>query len=187
MRSLASALDESVSAVSLDSASGESLNAVSRYKQYRGRKQPPWTVHSTPCRGCGQAEHPEGRCASCPAFKSVCDYCGRVGHYSSVCLQKPEHVNPQKRQHPQAGYLRLSGPQAVGTPRNHASTINDVEQAPTLKVHVQSLNGQETVEVLPDSFSWVKKSMPAELISAPERFLNISPSDVKPCAVHCLP
>ena len=41
--------------------------------------------------GCGQAEYLKGCHASCIAFKSVYDYCGRVGHYSSVCLQKPKH------------------------------------------------------------------------------------------------
>ena len=41
--------------------------------------------------------------------------------------------------------------QPPSSPRIRVSTINDVEQAPTLKVHVQPLNGQTTVEVFPDS------------------------------------
>ena len=82
----ASALDPissgSVSVVTHDTAPSESLNAVSRYKQSKGKKgHVSKPVELGSCRGCGQAEHPEGRRTSCPAFKSVCSNCGKVGHY----------------------------------------------------------------------------------------------------------
>lgn len=88
---LDSALSESVNA--LNSASSEAVNAVSRYKQSKGKTMqvsPP--VVSRSCRGCGQAEHPKGRRTSCPAFKSICSNCGKVGLYHNVCLQNPKPI-----------------------------------------------------------------------------------------------
>ena len=134
---------------SLDSASGESVNAVSKYKQARGRRPPP--VESGLCNGCGQTEHPEGRRASCPAFKSACSNCGKVGHYHTVCRQ-PKSGNPgldKKRPH-QTNSLSLSG---LGVVRIRPSmmALNYNDPTPTLTVHVQAFNGQANVEVLPDS------------------------------------
>ncbi len=92
---LDTAVSESVNVVGLDSASSESVNAVSRYKQSKGKKRPVSTpVDSRSCRGCGQAEHPEGRRTSCPAFESLCSNCGKVGHYHTICRQKPKPRNP---------------------------------------------------------------------------------------------
>ena len=170
---------------SLDSASGESLNAVSKYKQARGRRPPP--VESELCNGCGQTEHPEGRRASCPAFKSACSNCGKIGHYHTVCRQ-PKSGNPglnKKRPH-QTNSLSLSGPRQVGAVRIRPSmmALNYSDPAPTLTVHVQALNGQAKVEVLPDSGADISAAGVDFLAHFNESVLNLLPSDVKPRAVN---
>ena len=73
-------LSEFVIAVNLDCTSSDSLCAISRYKQSKGKRQSTPVSHSGSCCGCGQAKHPDGHRASCPEFKSVCSNCGKFGH-----------------------------------------------------------------------------------------------------------
>ena len=192
----ASALDPissgSVSVVTHDTAPSESLNAVSRYKQSKGKKgHVSKPVELGSCHGCGQTEHPEGRRTSCPAFKSVCSNCGKVGHYHNVCLQNSKPHNPSaghsKKLSPQTNSLSLSGPRQVGAPRIRLSSImslNYADPAPTLTVHIQALNGQATVEVLPDSGADISAAGVDFLTHFNKHVLNLLPSDVKPRAVN---
>ena len=186
------ALRESVQVSSLESPSSESVNAVSRYKQTRGKRAQASThVELGSCRGCGQADHPEGRRASCPAFRSVCSNCGRVGHYHNVCLQKSKPSNlaagSNKKPPPQTNALSLTGPRQVGAARvRHPSmmSLNHADPVPTLAVHIQALNGQATVEVLPDSGADINAAGIDFLAHFNEHIPNLLPSDVKPRAMN---
>ena len=94
----ASALDTTVgipvNVASLESPSGESVYAVSRYKQAREDVSTPAELGS--CSGCGRATHPEGRRTACPAFHSVCSNCGKIGHYHTVCQPHQEAASPDQ-------------------------------------------------------------------------------------------
>ena len=142
---------QSTASSALDSASGEEINVVSRYK--RSKKTPVSSVvNPGTCRGCGQAEHPEGRRSSCPAFSSVCTTCGKTGHYHKVCLQKStSSARRDKKTPPQANRLPLSGPLQAGAPGvclSGVRSVNSTDPAPTLAVHVKALNGPNNACVL---------------------------------------
>ena len=96
----------STASSTLDSASGEEINVVSRYKQSKNVKKTP-VVNPGTCRGCGQAEHPEGCHASCPAFSSVCTNCGKTGYYHKVCLQKSTSSARHDKKTPQTVCLSV--------------------------------------------------------------------------------
>ena len=184
----ASTLGESLHTVSLES-DHESINAVSKYKQTNGKgAQVPTRGESGPCRGCGQAEHPEGRRKSCPAFTSVCSSCGKTGHYHAVCHQRPKAPSgPSKKPPPQTNSLSLTGPRQVGAPRvRHPGmmSLNHADPAPTLTVHIKALNGQAMVEALPDSGANICAAGVDFLAHIKEHTLNLLPSEVKPRAVN---
>ena len=128
---------------------------------------------------------------SCPAFKATCSNCGKVGHFHSVCLQNPKPSNPSvgynKKQPPQANSLHITGPRQVGAPRvrtPNIMTLDHTDPAPTLTVHIQALNGQATIEVLPDSGADVSAAGIDFLAHLNEDVRNLLPSDVKPRAVN---
>ncbi len=188
---LDSTLSESVSVASLENPSSESVNVVSRYKQSTkgkgGHVSTPAELGS--CGGCGQAAHAEGRRAACPAFKSVCSNCGKVGHYHKVCRQKTRNPSAghTKELPPQTNSLCVSGPRQIGAARIRCPSmmsLNHADPAPTLAVHIQALNGQATVEVLPDSGADVSAAGVDFLAHFSEHIHNLLPSDVKPRAVN---
>ena len=181
----------SVNVVTHDTDSSESVNAVSRYKQSKGKKGQVHTpIESGFCRGCGRAEHPEGRRTSCPAFKSICSNCGKVGHYRKVCLQSAKAGSPSpshSKKPPQTNSLCLPDSRQVGAPRIRLSSVkglNYADPAPTLTVHVRALNGQASVEVLPDSGADISAAGVNFLAHFNEHVPNLLPSDVKPRAVN---
>ena len=63
-------------------------------------------------------------------------------------------------------------------------SLNDADPAPTLAVHIQALNGQATVEVLPDSGADINAAGIDFLAHFNEHIPNLLPSDVKPRAVN---
>ena len=63
-------------------------------------------------------------------------------------------------------------------------SLNYADPAPTLTVHIQALNGQATVEVLPDSGANISAAGVDFLTHFNEHVLNLLPSDVKPRAVN---
>ena len=63
-------------------------------------------------------------------------------------------------------------------------SLNYADPAPTLTVHIQALNGQATVEVLPDSGADISAAGVDFLTHFNEHVLNLLPSDVKPRAVN---
>ena len=191
----ASALDTTVGipvkVASLESTSGESIYTVSRYKQGTKGKRGPV---STPAElgsssGCGRATHPAGRRTACPAFHSVCSNCGKIGHYHTVCHQKPGNLSAGRTRKlpPQTNHLLFMGPRQIDEASIHHPGImylNHTDPAPTLPVHIQALNGQATVEVLPDSGTDISAAGVDFLTHFNEDVLNLLPSDVKPRAFN---
>lgn len=63
-------------------------------------------------------------------------------------------------------------------------SLNHADPAPTLTVHIQALNGQATIEVLPDSGADISAAGTDFLSHFNEHVPNLLPSDVKPRAVN---
>ncbi len=140
----------------LDSPSSDSVYTVSRYQRgMKGKERPASTQPLGTCNGCGKAVHLEGRRKACPAYRAVCSNCGKLGHYSTVCRQKPSNqFTSGFRKAPRALSIQSEGPQQTEENNAHhpgMMSLNHSVPAPTLPVHIQGLNGEAVVEVLPDS------------------------------------
>lgn len=80
------------------------------------------------CSRCGKGPHPR---YSCPASKSVCHACGKMGHYSSQCFTKT--VGDVK--------LTYSSDESEGEDVSYLNTVN-AEKASTAWCTSVSINGQ---------------------------------------------
>ena len=74
------------------SSNDEEIFRISSYKQaQKGNSkgwQKPFRNHkeAPPCSGCGSTQHSSGeRFLKCPAWKKVCDKCGKLNHFGKVC------------------------------------------------------------------------------------------------------
>ncbi len=63
-------------------------------------------------------------------------------------------------------------------------SLYHADPAPTITVHIQALNGQATVEVLPDSGADISAAGTDFLAHFNEHIHNLLPSDIKPRAVN---
>ncbi len=173
----------------LDSPSSDSVYKVSRYQRgMKGKERPASTQPLGTCNGCGKAVHLEGRRKACPAYQAVCSNCGKLGHYSTVCRQKPSNqFTSGFRKAPRALSIQSEGPQQTEEDNAHhpgMMSLNHSVPAPTLPVHIQGLNGEAVVEVLPDSGADISAAGIEFLSQINEHVLNLLPSDVKPRAVN---
>ena len=140
------------------------------------------------CMGCGSAPHPGGR-QNCPAFNRVCHNCRITGHLAHVCKKKGRALVPgphSQSQHSAPGTLSLQADYLLeehGTPQINSSKVSHTfEPAPTIRVHVASLNGNTTIPVLPDSGADISVAGPSMLEKLNEHPDNLLPSNVRPRA-----
>ena len=109
------------------------------------------------CPGCGSAPHPGGR-QHCPAYTLTCHFCKKPGHMMRVCKLRKGHQQP----------LRAAMITYTVTSDDYMPEINtsvgshtSVQPAPRIRVHLSALNGQATMQVLPDSGADVSLAGPA--------------------------
>ena len=174
------------------------INAVRRQPQpVRQSTQPvrqlptsgrPTTQFGRMCIGCGYDLHPGGR-QQCPAFNRICHLCKKVGHVARVC--KGGRAPPAKfNSHPAhaAMAVHVESPlEEEVLPNVNASKVSDLpafEPAPTVHVELLSLNGQASVQVLPDSGADISVAGRALLSHLQEHPDKLLPSNVTPRAVN---
>ena len=103
------------------------------------------------CPGCGAGFHQGGR-KQCPAYNLTCHTCKQVGHLAKVCRGRKPSLQAQAQ--PSTMAVQITPHQDQQPPHIIASQISDsntVEPAPTINVHISSLNGSADLTTLPDS------------------------------------
>ena len=131
--------------------SGARIQAVQR--QYT----PSYNQTGKACFGCSGSLHQGGR-QQCPAYNRICNSCKRVGHLSRVCRgRRPPQPNSRVSTRPAPAAMGIHVDSFVDEqpPQVNASrAITNspaFEPAPTINIHMSSLNGHSIVQVLPDS------------------------------------
>ena len=129
------------------------------------------------CQGCGASPHP-GERHQCPAFSMTCHF---------YVYRKPGHLMKVRRGRPQSAMAVQAVVPEVEMPEVNSSSTpcqrNMIESAPTVKVHVSSLNGHAVVSVLPDSGADVSLAGPSLLQDLKDHPDNLPPSAVSSRAV----
>ena len=147
-------------------------------KYYPPRSFPPSRSNPPPtrvCLGCGGDFHPGGR-RQCPAYTLTCRTCNRVGHLARVC---------QGGQRPAALSQPPTTPEIKATNLAPTTTLEtDGEHAPTINIHVSSLNGCASLNILPDSGADISVAGPSTLTQLHEHPDNLLPSGLTPRAVN---
>ena len=137
------------------------------------------------CPGCGAKLHQGGR-RQCPAFNQTCHLCQKIGHFAKVCRGR------QARQHtlistaqPQASTKAVftKASKERESPRIHMSNVReatDIDPAPTITVHISSLNGSADMEILLDSGADISAAGKEALRCLGEHVNNLLPSNIIP-------
>ena len=129
------------------------------------------------CQGCGGDIHQGGR-KQCPAYEVTCHNCKRIGHFARVC--RSQHSRQSSRS-PQPSAYAISIPTANLSP----TIVSDgFERAPTIGVHISSLNGSTDLEVLPDLGADISVAGLSTLKWLQEHGDNLLPSGITPHAVN---
>ena len=140
------------------------------------------------CPGCGYGLHPGGR-QQCPAFNRTCHLCKKMGHLARVCRGRraPQNIfRPPPHSGPATMAVRIETPVNQPPQVNTSKVVSCTshEPAPTIHVHMSALNGQATVQVLPDSGADISVAGKALLDHLHEHPDNLLTSDVTPRAVN---
>ena len=133
------------------------------------------------CIGCGYDLRPGGR-QQCPAFSRICHLCKKVGHVARVCKGGLATFNNHPPHAAMAVHVEPPLEEEV-LPNVNASKVSDLpafESAPTVHVELLSLNGQASVQVLPDSGADISVAGRALLSHLHEHPDNLLPSNVTP-------
>ena len=95
-------------------------NNYQRRSSFKQQQQPVSRPNQL-CRNCGISTfpHPGGR-FNCPAYGSHCDLCGKMNHFSSVCLSKPETT-----------YRPVPAPRRTKQRAHQISTDHQISNNPT--------------------------------------------------------
>ena len=143
----------------------------------KNRRQQPPTQQPAVCPGCGSKPHVGGR-ARCPAYEQICHHCNKPGHFARVCRAKKSTT---LRPPPSAKSIQTTWPEE---PRQHhldtITQISATDPAPTIRVHLQSVNGTCDTLVLPDSGADISAAGPHLLKLLHEHPLNLLTSEVAP-------
>ena len=162
----------------------ETSSAIQKVRQGEDLPTTPQT-----CLGCGAKPHQGGR-RQCPAFNQTCHLCQKIGHFAKVCRgrQARQHTlkpTAQPQASTKAVFTRAS--KERGSPRIHMSNVREataIDPAPTIIVHISSLNGSADMEILPDSGADISAAGKEALRCLGEHVNNLLPSNIIPRAVN---
>ena len=104
--------------------------------------QPPF---KTTCTGCGSQTHDGGR-KNCPAYGQPCHNCGKVGHFSRICRQRPSTARGKQKT------------TASGSRVNTLSTKHRFAICPTLSRHKESDHPSTDCKDASDHMQWASTS-----------------------------
>ena len=141
------------------------------------------------CPGCGANAHQGGR-RQCPAYDQACHSCQKTGHFAKVCRgRQARRFSPRPAKQPQASAkaIFVKPPRPVGLPQIHMPKIRHVmvtDPAPTIPIHISSLNGSIDTEVLPDSGADISAAGKEILSHLGEHVDNLLPSEIIPRAAN---
>ena len=144
----------------------------------RARLHPASAPPTQVCPGCGGGFHQGGR-KQCPAYHLQCNNCKRFGHLAKVCRGRK---SPD--QAPSTMAVHTTPHQDQYSPRISASQGHTIGPAPTIDVHISSLNGDADIKTLPDSGADISVAGKAALKSLGEHEDNLLPSQIVPRAVN---
>lgn len=100
------------------------------------------------CPGCASVLHQGGR-QRCPAYNITCHHCKKIDHFARVCRgRRPPSLPSDPPQNPPIP--ALPGARVVFMATTKLPPPLSFEPAPTIRVHMSSLNGQAMVQALPD-------------------------------------
>ena len=132
------------------------------------------------CPGCGADFHPGGR-RQCPAYTLTCHQCKQVGHLAKVCRGQ-RSTQPTKLTQPSTNVISV--PDIKTTNLSPTRADKSVEHAPTISIHVTSLNGSADMSILPDSGADISVAGTSTLTQLREHHDNLLPSSLTPHAVN---
>ena len=141
------------------------------------KAHPEEKCHQT-CPGYGANLHQGGH-KQCPAHGQTCHLCQKFGHFAKVCRGRQSR-QPIPQQPMQASKER-------GSPRFHMSNIRHnaiTDPAPTISIHILSLNGSTDMEILPDSGANISAAGKETLSHLGEHVNNLLPSRIVPQAAN---
>ena len=154
------------------------------YHVNRAQARNPPTRRS--CPGCGGNFHPSGR-KQCPAYNITCHNCKQIGHLAKVCRSRPPVAPSLAPKSTQPSTNALLVPDLMATklaPTGISESDGEIEHAPTIKVHIASLNGMALLDLLPDSGADISVAGIGTLSRLNELQDNLLPSKLTPQAVN---
>ena len=138
----------------------------------------------SPCVGCGHPPHVGGR-KNCPTYKQTCHSCGKIGHFSRVCRQKPIAATQQQTTNtPQTCTLSAQPHSDLPFIQLSSTSTDSVKPAPTVTMKVTTCNGEANIAILPDSRADICAAGPEFVKSLGEHMDNLAPSQIVPRAVN---
>ena len=130
------------------------------------------------CSGCGSGFHQGGR-RNCPAFRVACNNCNKVGHFARVC--KARKAKPRRPSPSDPGTKAIHA--QVPSIKSPPDSDQPFEPAPTINVHISTLNGRAVLEALPDSGADISVARPTTIKQLGEHCNNLVASDITPRGV----
>ena len=135
------------------------------------------------CPGCGAQPHPAGR-TQCPAYRTSCHNCKKLGHFARVCRSRPVQPNENKPPRPCTTTLQSDIPLSQDAGLSNIHHVTSTNPAPKLQMDIITLNGAVTTAVLPDSGADISAAGTGILSQLNEHIDNLLPSSVIPKAAN---
>ena len=134
------------------------------------------------CPGCGSKPHIGGR-VHCPAYDKTCHHCNKPGHFARVCrarqtrppMQPPASSTARSMQVPSEATT-----EPTSTSMSALKQVSSAEPAPTIRLHIRTVNGSTITSVLPDSGADISAAGLQILTQLDEHQLNLLPSTMSP-------
>ena len=147
------------------------------------------TQPSQVCPGCGANFHKGGR-KQCPAYNLTCHSCHKIGHFAKVCrARRVPLTTPHAQTPPNPVTMAIYVPthhkdQSPQIRTSRMSSNGNIVPAPTIEVHMSSLNGATKVQALPDSGADISVAGKAALEQLGEHRDNLLLSELTPKAAN---
>ena len=137
------------------------------------------------CIGCGYQPHEGGR-KNCPTYKQTCHHCGKIGHFSRVCRQKPAPTGGKQRMTTTPQTRTLSAHPRSDLPfiQFSGTSTGSITPTPTVPMKVTTCNGQADIAILPDSGADICTAGPQFVHALGEHMDNLAHSDIVSRAVN---